>query len=208
MNINSIWHSKNIIDWDKALEHYWDYVKPDNMAIEKEFGSLNAALVEKMNSNEWHQFLERYFKWKYTAANRYASTTKHFNKYKIENKLDELDNIKKVLFSFNKENIEEGLKIAKQIKGLGVAGASGLLSVLFPEHYGTVDQFVVEAMQKISNLPEEKRICKINKDSISLSDAVIMIEIMRRKARENNELFNSNEWTPRKIDMILWSTRM
>ncbi len=32
-----------------------------------------------------------------------------------------------------------------------------------------------------------------------------MISIMREKAQELNDIFGTHEWTPRKIDMILWT---
>jgi hypothetical protein len=40
--------------------------------------------------------------------------------------------------------------------------------------------------------------------SLTEKDALLLIEIMRRKATELNTLFHSDEWTPRKVDMILW----
>jgi hypothetical protein len=43
-----------------------------------------------------------------------------------------------------------------RIRGLGIAGASGLLSVLFPEYFGTVDQFVVMSLLCINGLKERK----------------------------------------------------
>jgi len=33
------------------------------------------------------------------------------------------------------------------------------------------------------------------------------IDILRKKAAQLNELFHTDEWTPRKIDMILWTLR-
>jgi hypothetical protein len=37
----------------------------------------------------WYEFLaNEYFRWKYTAANRYATTTKQLAKYKKEGDLD------------------------------------------------------------------------------------------------------------------------
>jgi len=47
------------------------------------------------------------------------------------------------------------------------------------------------------------------KESVPLNekDALLLIDIMRRKATELDALFPTDEWTPRKIDMILWATR-
>jgi hypothetical protein len=57
------------------------------------------------------------------------------------------------LFSFDRNNIQTRLSIVTDIHGLGIAGASGLLAVLFPSHFGTVDQFLVKALLKILYLP-------------------------------------------------------
>jgi len=38
------------------------------------------------------------------------------------------------------------------------------------------------------------------------SDAVLIIDIMRRKAAQLNRWFGTNKWTPRKIAMILWTS--
>ena len=87
---------------------------------------------------------------------------------------------------------------------MGIAGASGLLSLLFPKYFGTVDQFVVKRLLEISNLPELNLIKKINPEVISLNEGVLLIEIMWNKAEELNKKFNSYNWTPRKIDKVLW----
>jgi hypothetical protein len=42
-------------------------------------------------------------------------------------------------------------------------------------------------------------------DGLSVKDGVLLIEILRRKAEDNNRLFNSETWTPRKLDMVLWT---
>ena len=56
-------------------------------------------------------------------------------------------------------------KITIQIHGLGTAGVSGLLAVLFPEHYGTIDQFVVYALRKLE-LPEQSVLEKMNPEKM------------------------------------------
>jgi hypothetical protein len=116
-----------------------------------------------------------------------------------------LENIKKNLFSFNLNNIEEGLRITSEIKGLGIAGASGLLSLLFPKYFGTVDQFVVKALCGIDDLPQCSIVQKMNPGSLNLKDGFILIKIMRLKTSELNSTFKTDTWTPRKIDMILWT---
>ena len=75
---------------------------------------------------------------------------------------------------------------------------------MFPKSFGTVDQFVIKNLLAIKTLKEHSQIDKMNPNNISLKDGVLLIEIMRNKASELNQKFNTNIWTPRKIDKILW----
>ncbi len=65
----------------------------------------------------------------------------------------------------DKDNIQQCLAVACSIRGLGTAGASGLLAVLFPTSFGTVDQFAVKALVKIPELPESNLIVGMNPES-------------------------------------------
>jgi hypothetical protein len=159
-----------------------------------------------MNPQAWFAFLlDKYFRWKYTTANRYASTTKILRTYAANNELPALHAIKERLFASDKDNIQQCLAIASSIRGLGTAGASGLLAVLFPAYFGTVDQFAVKALAKIPELPERDLIAAMNPESLKLTEGIILIRIMRRKAAELNRAFSTTEWTPRKVDMVLWT---
>ena len=119
--------------------------------------------------------------------------------------MSDLEKIRNNIFNLDLCNIEKSLCNAKEIYGLGVAGASGLLSIIFPNYFGTVDQFVVKSLLKIEGLKEHDLLEKMNAESLKVSDGVILIKIMRDKAKMLNEEFNTDFWTPRKIDMILWS---
>ena len=98
-------------------------------------------------------------------------------------------------------------KAAMQIRGLGTAGASGLLSLLFPALYGTVDQFVVKALLQVPDLPQRQQLERMNPEGLTVSQGVVLIEIMIRKAQQLNVQFDSRDWTPRKVDMVLWAVR-
>jgi hypothetical protein len=111
------------------------------------------------------------------------------------------------IFELAPGDIQRGLKATMQIRGLGTAGASGLLSLLFPALYGTVDQFVVKALLQIPDLPERHPLERMNPEGLTVTQGVILIEIMKRKAQQLNELFGTQEWTPRKVDMVLWAVR-
>ncbi len=214
MTIITLWESENQDEWKSALKIYWSFVQTKNLELEHEMDNLNSDIVRMMDKNEWYDFLlNKYFKWKYTAPNRYATTTKWLKQYEENNELTHLYQIKEQLFNFDKNDIRIGLDIVTQIKGLGPAGASGLLSLLFPSYFGTVDQFVVKTLHNLPNLPEKEDITKKNTrelkntQGLKINDGVILIRIMRNKSDALNSLFQTDFWTPRKIDMVLWSQR-
>lgn len=210
MNARRLWHCSKESEWLAALESYWQVESAKrNEALERELESLDADSVKKLDSKGWYEFLlYKYFKWKYTAPNRYATTTTKLKEYESSGKLADLLVIKSKIFQFDLENISVGLRTAKSIKGLGIAGASGLLSILFPKYFGTVDKFLITSLQNIaiddSSLRE--RVANMNPDcSISNANGVKLIRILREKATELNRSFSNEFWTPRKIDKILWS---
>ena len=87
---------------------------------------------------------------------------------------------------------------------VGIAGAAGLLAVLFPHAFGTVDQFAVLALQGVKELPESGAVAAMDVTNITLKDAVVLIAIMRRKAEENTAMLHT-KWTPRMVDKVLWA---
>jgi hypothetical protein len=153
--------------------------------------------------------LNKYFPWKYTQANRLIQTTLLFRSYEDEGKLDYLHSVTRKLFTFDPAHIGEGLEIARAIHGLGPAGASGLLANIFPKWFGTADQFVVKSLCEVKSLPESPKLLAMltHSDCLTEGDAMLLIAIMRRKARQLKEMFGTDEWTPRKIEMILWAVR-
>lgn len=202
INIRALWNSNVKRDWENALNNFWNLVRPENIELEKELNSLEVNRVKEMNAKEFYNFLyDKYFVSKYTAKNRLATTRKQLSKYKEQGKLVELASIHKEIFNPNTRSIET----VKKIHGLGVAGASGLLSILFPESYGTVDQFIIYALRETDEYKDDITIAKMNPLSIKTSEGEYLECILRKKARELNSQFNTTEWTPRKIDMILWS---
>jgi len=80
-----------------------------------------------------------------------------------------------------------------------------LLAVLFPEYFGTGDQFAVKALLRIPELPESQEIAAMHPESLKLDEGVLLIRIMKRKTAELNRAFLTSFWTPRKVDMILWT---
>ena len=212
MNIAEVWESTDEDVWQLALEHYWKLVKPGSFALEKELQPDDPSALRRwaatLDEQGWYKFLlEKYFKWKYTDLRRYATTTKMLRTYESEGRLGDLLAVRDQLLALDTGDIKGALAMASQIKGLGTAGASGLLSALYPETFGIVDQFVVKALLMVPELDEGTRqaLAKMKPDSLSAKDGVLLIEILRVKAAELNTLFQTDSWTPRKVDMILWT---
>lgn len=164
MDINTLWHSGEEKHWQRALEKcFQNPAVIRNLDLEKRIGSIEPSEVKSMSALEFYRFLyDEYFVWKYTAKNRLATTRKSLMRYGAEG-MDELGTIKDSIFDLYEKSPDDTismLEMAIRIKGLGVAGASGLLSILFPEHYGTVDQFAVYALRKIQNLPGHDKLEK------------------------------------------------
>ena len=167
---------------------------------------LDVERIRGLDARAWYDFLmNEYFRWKYTAPNRYASTTKHLRQYADSGDLAALARIKDRLFAFDLNDMKAGLSIATAIRGLGPAGASGLLAVMFPVAFGTADQFVVKALRSVPDLPESPVVAKMKPDQLTLQDAAVLIAIMRRKAVQNDQAFRTSRWTPRMVDKVLWT---
>ena len=208
MNISELWKSEAESDWLIALDHYWDYVDPSNMVLEKKLDNIDSNIISQMPLDDFYNFLiDEYFRWKFTDFRWLQQNKEHFAKYVYEERLEELSQIQKQLFLFDLNDIKSGLEIACSINGLGIAGGSGLLSILFPGYFGTVDQYVIKALCSIEDLPEKSVLQNMKQTNISLSSGIILVKIMKNKASELNFRFKNSIWTPRAIDKILWSTR-
>ena len=192
--------------WHEALEHYYELLNAETQELDNYMENVDANDIAHLSASEFYDFLyDKYFVWKYTAKNRLATTRKSLRRYIDENGLSELADIQKRLFWADHSNIGKCLSIATEIRGLGPAGASGLLSILFPEYFGTIDQFVVKALREVEGLPYATELAKMKPESLSINNGVLLIKILREKAKKLNENFDTDFWTPRKIDMILWA---
>jgi hypothetical protein len=206
VNVTDLWRSSDPLAWDHAVQHYWNFVQPRNVELERSLNALELTRVKNFNPKGWYDFLhDEYFRWKYTAPNRYATTTIQLRKYIDSGTLAELEGLRQQILNFDLTDVRLGLKTAMKIRGLGTAGASGLLSLIYPEHFATVDQFVVKALRFVNDLPEANAILKMNPQNLTVTDGVLLVGILSRKAKENNRLFGTHSWTPRKIDMVLWT---
>lgn len=205
MKINEIWNSKEISVWKDALAKATMETGRDD-SIETKMSKLNVEYIQHLPVEDFYSFLhDDYFVWKYTAKHRLASTRKSLKKHETD--MEKLREIQDGLFSFKLSEIGKGLEIAHQIKGLGISGASGLLALLFPSYFGTVDEMVVRALLTCDEYRDDAIIKAINPQDIKRKDAVYLIEQFKKKAHELNVLSNEYCWRPRDIDVILWHFR-
>ncbi|MBQ2840830.1 MAG: hypothetical protein IJE70_05740 [Oscillospiraceae bacterium] len=205
-SINYLWNNGSESDWRKALEHYYAILSSGELILDSYIANVDAYQIKNLSVRDFYDFLyDKYFVWKFTAKNRLATTRISLRKYIDENKLEELSKIQAELFSADHNDISKCLQIASQIKGLGIAGASGLLAILFPAHFGTVDKFLVKSLLKIDGVKYRAELARINLDAIKNKEGTLLIKILKEKADELNNKFHTDFWTPRKIDMVLWS---
>ena len=78
----------------------------------------------------------------------------------------------------------------------------------FQEWFGTADTCILESLWSIESLAEKRkmreiRACVKTKNDWRENHAVLVINIMRRKAAQLNTAFSTNKWTPRRVSMIL-----
>jgi hypothetical protein len=205
-SIADLWFSHDENDWRRAEERYWTLIQPRNLDLERAIEPLDRDRIRSLTSDGWFDFLHNeYFRWKYTARNRYATTTATLRR-KAASETDRaaLDKIRKDVLAINPSDIRVAIEIASQIPGLGTAGASGLLALLYPEYFGTVDQFAVKALREVPNLPEADALATMNPEGLTAVDGEVLVKIMRRQGGVLTDAFGTS-WTPRAVDKVLWT---
>jgi hypothetical protein len=211
-----LWFHGREEEWKHLVEvGYWQAVRPDHLEVEREMEHLDREGVRRMSPPDFYRWLhDRYFFWKYTQANRLATTRRTLEQGAAADPgLARLAAVHRRLFAVRPDRVQEALRVATAIPGLGVAGASGLLALLFPEWFGTVDQFVVAALHNVRDLPEHAMIDALydrvveRGRTLKEEDGARLIRIMQRQAAALNTRFQSTYWTPRKVDMALWGDR-
>ena len=207
MDVKTLWYSGSVSDWyERLLLYYHMPSVVGNYPLEHQLEMLKPEDVEAMTAEEFYTFLhDSYFKWKFTDCRWFPPNLRRLEGYETEGK-EELGIIKDTIFSLHKRRPDGTRALMEEVTKihcLGPAGGSGLLAILFPEHYGTIDQFMVKSLQKVG-LPEAQG---MDPENLTIGDAVVLEDIYRRKARELNASFGGNYWTPRNIDMVLWTFR-
>lgn len=204
----SFWHSHDSRIWEEKLSQYWNHVDNNkNSVLEHKMNDSNLYKMNILTPEKFYDFLhDEYLPWIFIDSRFLKQNTSRLEKYKKDlNEMDILKTIHSEILKFDPNDVKKGLKIAKKIYGLGDTGASGLLALLYPEYFGTLNASVVEALQAVSGIAQD--ITSINPKSIGIKNGILVIQILKEKARVLNNTNKTTEWTPRKIDMALWITR-
>lgn len=210
MDIKTLWNSNDKVVWESALSKYYESVKSDNNSVEEKLNGLTTDYFMSMSGQDFYRFLVGdYAQWKYTDGrikHRVQHEIEDFHQFHTDN---EFKRVIDSIFGLSPDDIYLHIANISRISGIGSAGASGILSLIFPQYFGTVDRYAAENLQKVYDKSTYygRKIHNINPTDISTYDAVTLIEIYREKANELNTTFGCDDWTPRKIDMILWGIR-
>jgi hypothetical protein len=196
--VADLWRSDGAQDWHDALAHYWDLVKMPNRGLEQRLETLDLDRLRRMDARGWYVFLRE----EGPALNRYGSITKELRALVDAPGVEALDRCRKRLLALDPSDIRTALNAALAIPGLGMVGASGLLSLMYPSAFGLVDEFVVRALREVQGLPEAAVLPRMGGRPLTVRDGVIIIGILRRKAADlSREL--DEVWTPRMIGRVL-----
>jgi hypothetical protein len=65
MQIGDLWFSRDPRAWEDALDRYWSFVRPENLALERSLSSLDLERLRSLDAQGWYNFLkDEYFPWK------------------------------------------------------------------------------------------------------------------------------------------------
>lgn len=203
---NELWVTGDEAAWDAACNSAWSLVKKASLEAVRKMELLTPAEIEGMTAEGWYSFLrDRYFPWKYRTPIRLASSRASLGRQVAQEGVAALDAIRREILDGPGKGLAARLKVPTRIGGVGPSGASGILALLYPTDFGTVDQVVVTALRAVANLPEREVLLAMRPQELSLSDAVLLIMLLRRKAAELNGRFGGARWTPRRVDLALWA---
>lgn len=202
--INQLWCNGKEKDWKEILESYKYGIKEGHHQIEKEMQNLKFQDIKFLSTREFQNWLcNKFFYWQHTSDYYRKNAVNKFENFIEQYGIEELACYQKQIFDLDLNNISKCLDIVMKVGGIGIVGATGLLSVLYPEKFGTVNRDTNNALSKIKALGEHEYLNEVK--NITLKKARIIIEIYRKKAEELNKKYKNQYWTPRKIDMVLWT---
>ena len=202
-DINDLWDSRDERKWLVALARSWL-----TLAARKEhelvqfIHTVALEYVRGFAVQGWYDFLARYFHWQF-AGNHLQQKLRDLDR----NSFEQLFAVKCSLVAVDQPGLADARKClnlvrSPRIRAWDYPGASGLLAVVFKESFGTADTCILESLWKIESLPEKGKMREIRawvrtKNDWRDADAVLVIDVMGRKAAQLNPAFGTSKWTPR-----------
>lgn len=210
IDIKDIWNCNEVGKWKDAEEEYSKRINQVAKKIEKKFEQMTTEEILGLSPDEFYIFLrDMYFPWKFTGIYlkpRLENLKTIENKQtQIKDVIDDLKELQKRIADkkeLNDDDMSNAIRNLQKIPGIGLSAATGLLSILFPTHFGTINKHVRINLKKVG--------CKISEQdciNISVKNAIKMEKILIEKAKKLNTDMNTDYWTPRRLDKILWSIR-
>ena len=179
LTVAELWQSADPAVWDAALKRYWLFVQPGNLALEQKLDQLDLNRIRELDAQGWYDFLRtEYFVWKYAGSRWLKQNLAYLERHYTDPQGSEtLDSVRQRLLGIDPSDIRGGLSAKHKIRGLGTAGASGLLSLMYPATFATVDQFVVKALMDVSGLPEAASLARMKPDDLTPS---LLLQVLVR----------------------------
>ncbi len=207
IELKTLWLSGTLSEWNDAITEYYQNPRViANRDIENYLLTLTPENVRDMPTEDFYDYLhDKFFVWKYTGT-WLTRRQNELSVYQNKNRMNELSVIQKKLFhdiEYDRTDTAALLCTATRIEGLGVAGASGLLSFLYPQLYGTLDRLLVESLKTLYQ--DDTTIGRIRGNDLTIKNGVLLENILRDKADLLNRQFKTDYYTARKIDMVLWN---
>jgi len=215
--VERLWRADSAEEWERAIQRYWGLPSvSQNWAAELHMDKVRVSTVARYTPQQCYDFLADpqvgFYRWKF-GARQAGGQRAALDRFVGANGLGEgrapLAAIFQALVTFPPEDIHEGLRIAREIPGVQDVAGSGLLAILYPAYYGTADQHVVRALQRLTpqDLPPGMTLQDATPTALTTSDVIAVIQIYRWKAGVLNHRFDSSRWRPRDVDMALFSLR-
>jgi hypothetical protein len=206
LSVVELWNTRDAKIWDRHQGELYDTGgKPGRRDLERQLETPGLrARIARMNAADFYDFLrDEYFPSKITVKSQFIGALKGLAKHVSEGSMERVERARLRLVNRVYDSKAEaiGMLMGEHggIHGVTVAGASGLLALVYPEEFAPVDAVVTKALQQIV-APEAAR---PNPKDVSIAEAEMLIEVMRTKALELNRAFGVSEWTPRRVARVL-----
>jgi hypothetical protein len=214
-----LWDSGDVSEWRRVLDAYW-YVPTvqRNANLERRLGAAWQRRTEILGSrDEFTDFLRNgVYPWKGDHQS-VPGWQRSLDKYN-QDVPGGLDVIRKALPRVTgNESPAQSLKRLTPVGGMGIPVASACLALLYPERFGTVDRFTLRAFRTLDGNPvfdgfrrwvdDPDTYLNQQDNPQALHIAGLMILLYRDKARELTATDPADGWTPRQVEMVVWTVR-